>query len=100
MKYVAEYVRYEVRHGDIIGRMEECDVCLDEPSVSRIHGKVTTDGDMVYLQIIDKAFGDPKSVLLRYGDNVQIGKLQFKWLRDPATGGVLLNKVLLLLSNI
>ena len=64
--------KYDIEKNEIyIGRNETCEIFIDDEDVSRVHAKVVTEGEYVYIQDLGSTNG-----LLVNGDKIQRQKLQ------------------------
>lgn len=74
--------KYDVEKAETyIGRNESCEIYIDDEDVSRVHAKVTTEGDYVFIQDLGSTNGTlingtkVQRHKLQDGDRVQIGNL-------------------------
>ncbi len=80
---------YELnRPTTLAGRGKDCAIVIHDPSVSRIHGKVTVEGDRVVVEDLRSSNGTwvndrrVDSMELRHGDRVRFGTVGFQFLVD------------------
>lgn len=77
-------VRYPVGEGvNLVGRDARCDVCLDDPSVSRQHARIHVHGDVVTIEDLESTNGTlvnqqriSAAVRVNNGDTVTFGKVR------------------------
>jgi two-component system cell cycle response regulator len=74
--------KYDVEKNEIyVGRNETCEIFIDDEDVSRVHAKVITEGEYVYIQDLGSTNGllvngvKIQRQKLQDGDRVQIGNL-------------------------
>jgi pSer/pThr/pTyr-binding forkhead associated (FHA) protein len=78
------------KHSIIIGRREDCDLCLSATGVEEQHAilqaEKDADGIFIYLQpvaIVCKGYGTLRArTVLFHGDTFQVGTLNFQYLSD------------------
>lgn len=76
----------------LIGRSPECQVFLDDVTVSRRHAELLREGDAFSIRDLGSLNGtyvnrEPvDSAVLANGDEVQIGKFRLVYLTGPRTG--------------
>lgn len=84
----------------IIGRSPQTDICIDEPSVSRRHSKMTLQGEVVSIEDLGSSNGtyvnDKKlegSVKLKDQDMIRLGTILFKFFANENIDGIIHDKI-------
>ena len=86
----------------VIGRKEACDLCIDEPGISKEHAAVVTIGNDQILEDLDSTNGTivngkrMEKHILQHNDIIEIGPCQFKYINAKATPDMDFDKTMIM----